>query len=166
MAKHANFSHVVRGHADRRLTQSLRETFAELAPFPGRLAMSWRVGVACALVAGIAMMLHIPESAISCYLVIFLVKEDGAENMLVATAAVFAITLLVALMIPVLQSTVESTLVRVLTMVAVSVVFIFLGAATKIGEGGSIVALIIAFILTLVSAVPINGLISTGLRFA
>ncbi|MFC5387407.1 FUSC family protein [Aquamicrobium segne] len=166
MAKAANWRFGDRRHADRELWQSLGETFADLAPFPGRLATSWRVGVACALVAGVAMMFHIPESAISCYLVIFLVKQDGAENMLVATAAVFAITLLVALMIPVLQSTIESTWVRILTMVVVSVVFIFLGAATRLGEGGSIVALIIAFILTLVSAVPINGVISTGLRFA
>lgn len=152
--------------ADRRLAQSLRETFAALAPFPGRLATSWRIGATCALVAGIAMLFHIPESAISCYLVIYLMKDDGAENTLVAIGAVLAITLLVALMIPVLQWTVESTLVRVLLMVVVSVVFIFIGAATKLGEGGSIVALIIAFILTLVSVVPANGVISTGLRFA
>lgn len=152
--------------ADRRLAASLRETFAALAPFPGRLATSWRIGATCALVAGIAMLFHIPESAISCYLVIFLMKDDGAENTLIAIGAVIAITLLVALMIPVLQWTIESTLVRIVAMVIVSVVFIFIGAASKLGEGGSIVALIIAFILTLVSVVPANGVISTGLRYA
>ncbi|QWK81060.1 MULTISPECIES: FUSC family protein [Brucella/Ochrobactrum group] len=112
------------------------------------------------------MMFHIPESAISCYLVIFLMKADGAENTVVATAAIIAITLLVALMIPVLQWTVDSALLRILVMIVVSFVFIFIGAASKLGEGGSIVALIIAFILSLVNEVPINGVISFALRYA
>ncbi|WP_273728238.1 FUSC family protein [Brucella gallinifaecis] len=152
--------------AEHTLWGAVRETLADLAPFPGRMATSWRVAAVCALVAGIAMMFHIPESAISCYLVIFLMKADGAENTIVATAAVLAITLLVAAMIPVLQWTIESALLRILVMIAVSFVFIFIGAASKLGEGGSIVALIIAFILSLVNEVPINGVISFALRYA
>ena len=148
------------------LWNAIRETLADLAPFPGRMATAWRVAAVCALVAGIAMMFHIPESAISCYLVIFLMKADGAENTVVATAAIIAITLLVALMVPVLAWTVESALLRILVMIAVSFIFIFLGAASKLGEGGSIVALIIAFILSLVNEVPINGVISLALRYA
>lgn len=152
--------------AEHTLWGAVRETLADLAPFPGRMATSWRVAAVCALVAGIAMMFHIPESAISCYLVIFLMKADGAENTIVATAAVLAITLLVAAMIPVLQWTIESALLRILVMIAVSFAFIFIGAASKLGEGGSIVALIIAFILSLVNEVPINGVISFALRYA
>lgn len=152
--------------ANHTLWGAIRETLADLAPFPGRMATSWRVAAVCALVAGIAMMFQIPESAISCYLVIFLMKADGAENTIVATAAIIAITLLVALMIPVLQWTVESALLRILVMIVVSFVFIFIGAASKLGEGGSIVALIIAFILSLVNEVPINGVISFALRYA
>ncbi|MGU3574957.1 FUSC family protein [Brucellaceae bacterium C25G] len=68
-------------------------------------------------------------------------------------------------MVPLLQSTVESAFVRIIVMIIVSFVFIFIGAASKLGEGGSIVALIIAFILSLISAIPINGIISTALRF-
>jgi len=152
--------------ANYRLWDAIRETLADLAPFPGRMATAWRVAAVCALVAGIAMMFHIPESAISCYLVIFLMKADGAENTVVATAAIIAITLLVALMVPVLAWTVESALLRILVMIIVSFIFIFLGAASKLGEGGSIVALIIAFILSLVNEVPINGVISVALRYA
>ncbi len=153
-------------NADYSLKSAARATLAELAPFPGRLATAWRVAAACALVAGIAMLFHIPESAISVYLVIFLMKADGAENTVVASAAIIAITLLVALMIPVLQWTIESAMIRILVMIAVSFVFIFIGAATKLAEGGSIIALIIAFILTLMNEVPVNGVISIALRYA
>lgn len=152
--------------ARRGLSAALRETVSDLAPFPGRMATAWRVAAVCALVAGIAMMFNIPESAISCYLVIFLMKADGAENLVVAIAATLAITLLIALMIPIIQWTVESASLRIVIMIAVSFAFIFLGAASKLGEGGSIVALIIAFILTLVNEVPVNGVISIALRYA
>lgn len=152
--------------ARRGVSAALRETVSDLAPFPGRMATAWRVAAVCAIVAGIAMMFNIPESAISCYLVIFLMKADGAENMVVAIAATLAITLLIALMIPIIQWTVESASLRIVIMIAVSFAFIFLGAASKLGEGGSIVALIIAFILTLVNEVPVNGVISIALRYA
>lgn len=152
--------------ADYSLKGAIRETLADLAPFPGRAATAWRVAAVCALVAGIAMLFNIPESAISVYLVIFLMKADGAENTVVASAAIIAITLLVALMIPVLQWTIESAMIRILVMIVVSYVFIFIGAATKLAEGGSIVALIIVFILTLMNEVPVNGVISIALRYA
>ncbi|NKX17374.1 hypothetical protein HGG75_26805 [Ochrobactrum pseudogrignonense] len=71
------------------------------------------------------MMFNIPESAISCYLVIFLMKADGAENLVVAIAATLAITLLIALMIPIIQWTVESASLRIVIMIAVSFAFIF-----------------------------------------
>lgn len=152
--------------AEASLSAAIRQTLADLAPFPGRAAATWRVAFVCALVSGIAMLFHIPEAAISVYLVIFLMKPDGAENTLVASAAVIAITLLVVLMIPLLQSTVESAFVRILVMIIASFIFIFIGAASKLGEGGSIIALIIAFLLTLISMVPVNGVISLALRYA
>ncbi|MFK4826084.1 FUSC family protein [Paenochrobactrum sp. BZR 588] len=152
--------------AETSLTTAIKQTLADLAPFPGRAATTWRVACVCALVSGVAMLFHIPEAAISVYLVIFLMKPDGAENTIVATAAVIAITILVILMIPLLQATVESALVRILVMIISSFIFIYIGAASKLGEGGSIVGLIIAFILTLISMVPINGVISMALRYA
>ena len=148
------------------LRDAVRETLADLLPFEGRMATSLGVAVVAALVAGIAMMFHIPESALSCYLVMYLMKADGAENTLVASAAILGFALLVVLMIPILQWTVSSVMLRILVMIAVSFVFIFLGAASKLGEGGNVVALIIAFILSLVNQVPINGVISYGLRYA
>lgn len=152
--------------AEAPLSAMIKQTIEDLAPFPGRAATTWRVALICTLVSGIAMMFHIPEAALSVYLVIYLMKPDGAENTVVTLAAVVAITILVVLMIPLLQATVESALVRILVMILVSFVFIFIGAASKLGEGGSIVALIIAFMLTLISDIPINGVISTALRFA
>ncbi|MEX6223622.1 multidrug transporter, partial [Providencia hangzhouensis] len=48
----------------------------DLLPFEFRFSTAWRISLLCALMAGIAMLYEIPESAISCYLIIYLVKSD------------------------------------------------------------------------------------------
>lgn len=152
--------------AEQSLGVALKETLADLAYFPGRGATAWRVALVCTLVTALAMMFKIPESAISLYLVIYLMKDDGALNTILGAVAIIGVAILVALMIPILQWTVESTLLRIVVMSLVSFIFIYIGAATKLGEGGSIVALIIAFILGLVNLVPVDGVISLALRYA
>jgi multidrug resistance protein MdtO len=52
----------------------------DLAPFPGRAALTWRIALLCALVSAAAMLYKIPEAAISCYLIIFLMKPDAVQN--------------------------------------------------------------------------------------
>lgn len=63
----------------------------DLQPEPGRLGLTWRISLLCALVTGVSMMFQIPEAAISCYLVIFLMKSDAIIN--IGTAAGFLLLL-------------------------------------------------------------------------
>ncbi len=151
--------------AESPLRQMVRQTLADLRPFPLRFAMTWRIAAVCALVSGVAMMYEIPESAISCYLVIFLMKADGTENVLVPLVAAFLITIVVLLLLVVVILTVESPLLRVLAMAFFSFIFLFIGAASKLGEAGGVVALIFAFLLTLLDMVPFGKIISEGLRY-
>ncbi len=144
----------------------VRQTLADLRPFPMRFAMTWRIAAVCALVAGVAMMFSIPESAISCYLVIFLMKPDGTENILVPLVAAVLITIIVALLVLVVIVTIDSAFLRVLAMAVCSFVFLYIGAASKLGEAGGVVALIFAFLLTLLDLVPAGKFVSEGLRFA
>lgn len=152
--------------AESPLSAMVRQTLADLRPFPMRFATTWRVAAVCALVAGVAMMFSIPESAISCYLVIFLMKPDGTENIIVPLAAAFLISIVVALLVMVVVVTIDSPFLRVLGMAVCSFVFLFIGAASKLGEAGGVVALIFAFMLTLLDLVPAGKFVSEGLRFA
>ncbi|MGQ3671511.1 FUSC family protein [Xanthobacter sp. TB0136] len=152
--------------AESPLRLMVRQTLEDLKPFPLRFAMTWRVAAVCALVSGIAMMYHIPESAISCYLVIFLMKSDGTQNIIVPLVAAFLITLVVAMLLGVVMVTIESPLLRVLAMAFFSFIFLFIGAASKLGEAGGVVGLIFAFMLTLLDLVPVGKLVSEGLRYA
>lgn len=143
-----------------------RQTLADLRPFPMRFAATWRIAAVCALVAGVAMMFSIPESAISCYLVIFLMKPDGTENIVVPLVAAVLITIVVAMLVMVVIVTIDSPFLRVLAMAVCSFIFLFIGAASKLGEAGGVVALIFAFLLTLLDLVPAGKFVSEGLRYA
>jgi multidrug resistance protein MdtO len=118
----------------------VRQAMADLAPFPGRAETAWRTALLAALVAAAAMMFELPEAALSCYLVAFLMKPDESESCAGAFAIVVLISVIVALLVPVSQWTVDSPGLRLLVMAAISSAFLFLGAASKVG---GVIALII-----------------------
>lgn len=143
-----------------------RQTLDDLKPFPGRFAMTWRVALLCALVAGVAMLYRIPESAIGCYLIIFLMRPNGAENAGQAIGIIILVSVVVVLIAPLIQATADNPLLRVTAIAGFSFLFLFLGAASQLGESGSIIALVIAFILTLVDQVPAGEIVTRGLLYA
>lgn len=133
---------------------------------PGRLALTWRVALLCAITAGVAMMYRVPESAIGCYLIIFLARPSAAEGIGQAIGVIILASFVVLSIGPLIQWAAESALLRIAIISAVSFAFVFLGAASQLGEQGSIVALVVAFILTLVDQVPAGEIVTRGLLYA
>lgn len=142
--------------ADRSWGRMLRQVKRDLAYFPGRLAMAWRVGALCALMTLVAMLYGIPESAISCYLILFVMKPDAAESMAMAIAVTLLVSIVVGLILLILPYTLESAPLRMAVLVLSSFAFLWLGSASKLGPVGSIIALVIAFIMSLLGDAP-NG---------
>ncbi|MBL8579880.1 MAG: FUSC family protein [Mesorhizobium sp.] len=139
---------------------------ADLAPFPGRAALTWRIALLCSLVSATAMLFETPEAAISCYLIIFLMKSDAVINVGTALGLIVLATVIVAVMVVIIQYTVDSPLLRMATIAFASFLFLYIGAASQLGEIGGIIALIIAFVLTLINLVPVGDAVSFGLRYA
>lgn len=142
--------------ADRPWGRMLRQVKRDLAYFPGRLAMAWRVGALCALMTLVAMLYGIPESAISCYLILFVMKPDAAESMAMAIAVTLLVSIVVGLILLIMPYTLESAPLRMAVLVLSSFAFLWLGSASKLGPVGSIIALVIAFIMSLLGDAP-NG---------
>lgn len=142
--------------ADRPWGRMLRQVKRDLAYFPGRLAVAWRVGALCALMTLVAMLYGIPESAISCYLILFVMKPDAAESMAMAIAVTLLVSVVVGLILLILPYTLESAPLRMAVLVLSSFFFLWLGSASKLGPVGSIIALVIAFIMSLLGNAP-NG---------
>ncbi|MCX5495721.1 FUSC family protein [Kaistia dalseonensis] len=153
--------------AEALVRQSLvAQALEDLAPFPGRAALTWRIALLCSIVAATAMLYQIPEAAISCYLIIFLMKPDAVQNIGTAIGLIVLVVIVVACMVPLINATVESPLLRMLAIALVSFVFLFLGAASQLGEIGGVIGLIFAFLLTLVNMAPLGDVVTFGLRYA
>lgn len=144
----------------------LAQVRADLAPFPGRAALTWRIALLCAIVSATAMLYQTPEAAISCYLIIFLMKPDAVQNIATAVGLIVLVALVVAGLVPLINATVDSPLLRMLSIALASFVFLFIGAASQLGEIGGVIALVIAFLLTLVSMAPVADAVTFGLRYA
>ncbi|MBK0329773.1 FUSC family protein [Rhodobacteraceae bacterium F11138] len=148
------------------VAQMMAQAWRDLQPFDGRFALAWRVALLCALVTGAAMTYRIPEAAISCYLVIFLMKSDAVMNCLMGIGLILLASLVVVLMIPVINFSIDSPAIRLAIMYGASYVFLFLSSTTPLGEQAAIVGLIVAFIMTLVTMVPVGQIGDQGLLAA
>lgn len=143
-----------------------RQAWRDLLPFPDRAGLTWRVALLCALVAAVAMVYRVPEAAIGCYLVIFLARPDGAECVGQGIGLIILAGIVVLSMAPLIAATADEPLLRIAILALLSFVFVFLGAASQLGETGSIIALVIVFVLTLVDQLPAGEIATRGLLYA
>lgn len=143
-----------------------RQLKEDLAPFPGRMAQTWRMALVCALTCMMSMVYGIPEAAISCYLVFFVMKPDAAESVLLALSMCFLTMGVISLLFLLTRWTIQVPPMRILAIALTSLVFLYLASASKLGALGGIIALILAFGLTLLSDVPFGELATRGILFA
>lgn len=138
----------------------------ELLPFPGRMATAWRLGVICSLTALAFMTWQIPLVAIGCYLVLFVMKPDPGESTLMAIAISILVSVIVALLLWLTQLSINVPSLRLIILAASSFLFLYLGSASKLGPVGSIIALVIAFIMTLLGSAPFGEVVTRGILYA
>lgn len=136
------------------------------SPFPGRYALTWRIALLCALMAVFAMIYEIPESAISCYLIIYLMKVDANENIALAIIISILLSLTVFFIFIITNLTINSIVLRFITIFCCSYFLVFLGAMFNVTHIGNLLALVVAFLLTLLSDAPTGELVTRGLLYA
>ncbi|HLS52214.1 MAG TPA: FUSC family protein [Burkholderiaceae bacterium] len=132
----------------------------DIQPFDGRFAMTWRVAALCAIATAVFMTYGIPLAAIGCYLILYLMKPDGAESAIMAGGLGVLIGLAILALIFLAQWTVDAPWLRLVIILVGSFIFIYLGAASQIGPEANILALVVGFAMTLIGDVP-NGEIAT-----
>ncbi|CAH1669882.1 Multidrug resistance protein MdtO [Chelatococcus asaccharovorans] len=144
----------------------IRQVRRDLEPFPGRSGMTWRIALLCALVAAVAMLYKIPEPAIGCYLVIYLMKPNAAVNIALAIGATILVTIVVAVVLVLVQWTIDIPALRLATMALAAFLLVFLGSVSRLGPLGSDMALVVTFALSLTSDVPVGEAATRGLLYA
>lgn len=148
------------------LTRLSRLLALELAPFEGRFASSWRVALVCSLTALVFMTWQLPLVAIACYLVLFVMKPDPSETTLMAIGITVLVSLVVGVLVFLVRLSIDIPVWRLVIIALGSFFFLFIGAASKLGPAGGIIALVIAFIMTLLGYVPVGELATRGILYA
>ncbi|KLN96640.1 FUSC family protein [Moellerella wisconsensis] len=138
----------------------------DLLPFKFRFATTWRIALLCALMAGIAMLYEIPESAISCYLIIYLVKADAVENILLCIGVMLLSSIAVCVIFILFNLTLQDVMLRFFFMALFSGLFMYLSSASSLGDIGNLIALVIAFLMTLIDDIPFSDAATRGLLYA
>jgi multidrug resistance protein MdtO len=138
----------------------------ELMPFQGRFATAWRISAICALATLAFMTWQIPLAAIGCYLVLFVMKPDPGESTLMAIAICILVSVVVALLVWLTRLSIDIPTLRLLILAASSFIFMYLASASKLGPVGNIIALVIAFIMTLLGDAPFGEVATRGILYA
>ncbi|MCE9786452.1 FUSC family protein [Shewanella chilikensis] len=112
------------------------------------------------------MMFKIPEAAISCYLVIFLMKPDAVVNIGTGVGLLVLLPGLITFLVWLINLTNGSTIHIMAAISITSVFLVYIGASSQLGEQGNVAALIIAFLLTLIVRAPFGEAASFALREA
>lgn len=144
----------------------LLELRRDLAPFAGRWEQSWRIALLCALMTLVSMTYGIPAAVLSCYVLFFVMKSDAAESMVLAVALVILVSIVVFGLIGLINLTIDSPAARLAALVISSLFFLFLGVASALGPLGGIIALVLAFVLTLLAYVPVGELATRAVLYA
>lgn len=147
-------------------SQVLQQIKQDLLPSKFRFATTWRIALLCAVMAGVAMLYEIPESAISCYLIIYLVKTNAVENILLCFGVMVLCSIAVGLIFILFNLTIQNVMLRFFFMALFSGLFMYLSSASSLGDVGNLIALVIAFLMTLIDDVPFGDAATRGLLYA
>src|SRR5882757_5023069 len=152
-------------HAD-----SLRREFIAglslLRPFPGRLEFAARLALICALTTLVAEIYQTPEPALTTYLAFFVMKQDRTTSVILSIVLLLLISIIIGLLIPISMVVIDQPAWRVASMALISFGLLFLASASKLKPIGSIIALITAYALDLLSKPQIGELATRALLYA
>lgn len=137
----------------------------ELAPFEGRLGHSLRMMLACMIVVLIAMSQHVPEAALSCYLIFFAARDNAGSGILIAAGLIVAASIGILLGLLMLQLAADEPMLRLGLLVLFTFGGMFFSQASRIGAIAATIGFVLAFVMTLYDIVPIPELLSRGLSW-
>jgi multidrug resistance protein MdtO len=136
------------------------------APTPGRLEFAARLALICTLTALVAQYYDTPAPALTAYLAFILNRPDRTTSMLLSVALTVVVTIVLGLTVLVAQAVVDHPPARVASMAAISFGLLFLVSASKLRPIGSNIALVMAYALDELGAVPGGEIATRGVLYA
>lgn len=146
-------------------TQLLDVLAQELRPYPGRLAASLRMAVACMLTVAVAMSQQIPEAALSCYLIFFASRKDAGAGLAIAAGLIVAATVGIGLGVIFLELAADEPMLRLGLLALFTFGGMYFSQASRLGPMAGTVGFVFAFVMTLYDIVPVPELLSRALAW-
>ncbi|WP_137152042.1 FUSC family protein [Devosia sp. FKR38] len=137
----------------------------ELRPFEGRLGAALRMALCCVIVVAFAMSQHVPEAAVSCYLIFFANRDNAASGILIAIGLIIGVSVGILLGLVFLQLAADEPMVRLGLMAFFTFAGMYFSVATKAGPIAATVGFVFAFVMTLNDFVPVPELLSRGISW-
>jgi multidrug resistance protein MdtO len=134
----------------------------ELAGYPGRDLFALRVAIACMLTVAAAMALQVPETAVSCYLVLYATRDDAASTIVTGLRLIAGAGAGILVGALAMRFSAQEPLARASLMIAFTVGGMFLASATTLGSMASTAGFVLALAVTLFDIVPIPELVVRG----
>jgi len=148
------------------LRRELRASLSLLRPFPGRLEFAARLALICALTTLVVEIYQTPDPALTAYVAFFVMKPDRTTSVVLSIVMGLLISIIIGLVILVSMAVIDQPAWRVASMAMISFGLLFLASASKLKPIGSIVALIAAYALDLLSKAQIGELATRALLYA
>ena len=126
----------------------------ELAPFPGRGAMTVRIVVTVVLVVVISMALQVPEVLLSAYMVLFVTKENKIVTTLTGILLIVGVTIGIAASLLAYRYTFDVPELRIPAMAAVLFAGFFFSRVFAIGPLAFGIGFVIAATQTVAELMP------------
>jgi uncharacterized membrane protein YgaE (UPF0421/DUF939 family) len=126
----------------------------ELAPFPGRGALTVRIVVTVVLVVIISMALQVPETVLSAFMVLFVSKENKVITALVGLFVIVGVTIAIAASLLIYRFTFDFPEVRIPVMALVLFGGFYLSRVFAIGPLAFGIGFIIAATQSTVELMP------------
>jgi multidrug resistance protein MdtO len=135
----------------------------ELAPAPGRAAMTLRIVVAVAIVTVISMALHTPETGLSAFMVLFVTKENRVVTTLTGILLVLAATVGIGASIYIYHFTFDYPQLRIPVIALMVFTGMYLSRVFAIGPLGFAVGFVLAITQNMGEIAPTTDLLVRGL---
>jgi len=121
-----------------------------------RSEYAFRVAAIVAATVTIAETYQIMDPPVSAYLVFLLVKPDRVSSILFSLVLLTLITIILALLLSVSGALDNDPGLRLLAMAGLSLIFVFLASASKLGGLGTMIAMLVVYIIALMPTSPIG----------
>ncbi|MGB0135109.1 FUSC family protein [Dokdonella sp.] len=147
-------------------TSRLNELLRLLQARPGRLEFALRLALIAALTTLVIQTYQTFLPSLAAYIVLFLNKPDRTTSLLLNVGALIAVSVLVALLFPLVIAVVDRPVWRLASMTAASLIILYLASSANAQEPGGILALILAFGLSLTGMIPVGEAATRALLYA